>query len=127
MIDAVVVLVENIKGIYKKGGVNHPKEDNKFIWFPKLYKNEYWNNTISNDENIIIEIKLEKPQEHILNVLNNKSNIQRIVFARVKSPLGDTMYRYKGLYKLDKDETSIDKGLVWKRIESTSKTYQYLD
>lgn len=126
MIDAVSCFGRKYKGIWR-GGVNHPKEDNKFIWFPKLYKNKGWNNTISNDENIIIEIKLENPQEHILNVLNNKSNIQRIVFSHVKSPLGDTMYRYKGLYKLDKDETSIDKGLVWKRIESTSKTYQYLD
>ena len=45
---------------YKPKGIwtslaNHPVEKNNMIWFPKLYKNEKWNNAISDDEKVITE------------------------------------------------------------------------
>lgn len=47
-------------GKYYKGlqraGIKHPKESGTLIWFPKLYKNDDWNNRISNDETTIWEI-----------------------------------------------------------------------
>jgi len=112
------------KGIWK-GGARHGKDLGKIIWFPKLYKNGKWNNSISNDETKIREI-CEVPEiakSHIDNVLID--NRTRIVFARVKSPLGDIMYRFKGEYELDRNLTNYTDGLLWKRISEKVQTYKY--
>ena len=128
IVDAVACFGKQYKknGIWK-GGVKHPKEPDKLIWFPKLYKNKTWNNSISYDENTIIEINedLIEAEKHVKKTLENP-NIQRVVFARVKSPLGDIMYRFKGVYKLDTSETSISQGLIWKRIAESINTYSIL-
>ncbi len=111
------------KGIWK-GGIKHPKEASKGIWFPKLYKNKDWNNTISEDDTIITERPADstKIQEHISNTKQN-SHIKRIVFARVKSPLGDIMYRFRGEFELDLEQTNEKNGAVYKRINTQVKTY----
>ena len=98
----------------------------KFLWFPKLYKNGEWDNSISEDENIIIEkcLNPEKLKRHIEKNINEKE-FTRIVFARVKSPLGDIMYRYKGEYKLDTIKTSKKNGSVLYKISDIVKTYKF--
>jgi very-short-patch-repair endonuclease len=114
------------KGIWT-GGAKHPKDGRKFIWFPKLYKNGKWDNSISNDENTITEICLDEKiaQSHIQKVIRDV-HISRIVFARVKSPLGDIMYRFKGEYELDLAETNANNGAVFKRTNEQVKTYSAL-
>lgn len=111
------------KGIWT-GGAGHPKESGKIIWFPKLYKNGEWNNSISNDEKEIREISEipENARPHIDNILKQQFN--RIVFARVKSPLGDIMYRFKGEYELDRNRTNYTDGLLWRRVSERVKTYK---
>lgn len=111
------------KGIWT-GGVRHPKENNTIIWFPKLYENNGWNNSISDDEDLIKEISLiqENIIPHIERTLAEKI-YRRIVFARVKSPLGDIMYRFKGLYELDLTSTNNENGLIWRRIAKQVQTY----
>jgi very-short-patch-repair endonuclease len=111
------------KGIWK-GGAKHPKEQDKLIWFPKLYKNGKWNNSISVDEKTINEICMfpDMAKTHIDSVIKRKI-FNRIVFARVKSPLGDIMYRFKGLYHLDQAATNYEQGLVWRRIAERVMTY----
>jgi very-short-patch-repair endonuclease len=111
------------KGIWT-GGAKHPKESGKIIWFPKLYKNGEWNNSISNDEKEIREISEipENARPHIDNILKQQFN--RIVFARVKSPLGDIMYRFKGEYELDRNRTNYTDGLLWRRVSEQVKTYK---
>lgn len=107
-----------------RGGVGHPKEPQTIVWFPKLYKNDEWNNTISNNEEEIREIceDPEKAKQHIDEVI--ASNIyKRIVFPRVKGPLGDVMYRFKGKYQLDSKNSDYKKGLLWKRISKVVATY----
>lgn len=114
------------KGIWR-GGVEHPKEYGKSIWFPKLYKNREWNNSISNDETEIREISAnpEFSKTHIDNTLKQQVN-RRIVFARVKSPLGDIVYRFKGEYELDRNRTDYNDGLLWKRVSEEVKTYKII-
>jgi very-short-patch-repair endonuclease len=109
---------------FQKGGTKHPKEVGKMIWFPRLYPNGEWNNSISKDEETITEISKnpEKTRAHIDNELKSKLN-NRIVFARVKSPLGDVMYRFRGEYKLEEEASSYEKGLIWKRIATKVNTY----
>lgn len=110
------------KGIWK-GGVFHPKEAGKLIWFPKLYPNKQWINSISNDEDYIYEKNsIEKEaRNHIDGTKASPHN--RIVFARVRSNLGDIMYRFKGEYELDFEKTNYENGLVWRRISESVKTY----
>ena len=71
-------------GIWR-GGVKHPNEPGKIIWFPKLYRNNEWNNSISTDEKIITVFSAEANniQPHINSVLDSRI-YNRIVFARVK-------------------------------------------
>ncbi len=97
------------------------------IWFPKLYENKEWKNSISSDETEIIEIRQgsdEIAQVHVKGILKYQL-YKRIVFARVKSPLGDIMYRFKGEYELDTElaNDSKTKELLWKRISERVKTY----
>jgi very-short-patch-repair endonuclease len=127
MVDAANCFGNNYKpkGIWK-GGAKHTREIGKGIWFPKLYKNGEWNNSISNDETEIREIS-ESPktvESHIDDILR-KGIYKRIVFARVKSPLGDIMYRFKGEYELDKQQTNYTDGLLWKRISERVNTYRF--
>ena len=125
MVDAANCFGNNYKpnGIWA-GKAKHSKEEGKFIWFPKLYKNGKWDNRISPDENIITEKCLDKKniQSHIQKAIRD-SHIKRIVFARIKSPLGDIMYRFKGEYELDLERTNATNGTVLKRTTERVKTY----
>jgi very-short-patch-repair endonuclease len=113
----------NYRG-YQRGGTIHPKEQNKSIWFPKLYKNAQWNNQIMDNDSKIVEIceNHEESKKHIDATL--KGNVEhRIVFARVKSPLGEVMYRFKGEFKLNREESNYENGVVWNRSAIEVKTY----
>lgn len=125
MVDAANCFGLNIKpkGIWT-GGAKHPIEPNTLIWFPKLYQNNKWNNRISGDDEIITEKNEseDEAEKHIKSVIE-KAPHTRITFAKVKSPLGDVMYRFKGKYQLDLEATSTNLGLVWKRIATRVKTY----
>jgi len=109
---------------WQKGGALHPKENGKVIWFPKLYKNKEWHNSISDDETEIreISIKPEVTKSHIDKFLKQGCGI-RIVFAKVKSPLGGTMFRFKGEYEFDKSRTNYTDGLFFRRISERVNTY----
>lgn len=105
-------------------GAKHPKEQGKIIWFPKLYENGEWNNSINDLENQIIEINKDpkKAKDHIKKSLEKKEE-KRIVFARVKSPLGDVMYRFKGEFEIDLEKTNYRNGVVFRRVSERVKTY----
>lgn len=106
---------------FQRAATKHPYEKDKIIWFPKLFANSGWDNKISDDDEMITEKSLNSPN-HTLNILN-KPNVNRVVFAKVKSPLGDIMYRFKGEYELDRENSNNEKGLIWRRIKTKVKTY----
>lgn len=111
------------RGLFK-GGAKHPVEDNILIWFPRLYPNEDWDNSISSDGRIIREKHIDpiKAQEHIQYHIDSKIH-KRIVFAKVKGPLGDIMYRFKGAFQLDIEKTRAEGNLHWVRYTDEVKTY----
>lgn len=125
MVDAANCFGNNYKpkGVWS-GGAKHPNETDKIIWFPKLYRNNEWNNSISDDEKVITEISAEtdKIKSHIDSVISSKIYL-RVVFARVKSPLGDIMYRFKGLYKFNQKDSNYNNGLIWERVAESVSTY----
>ncbi|MFN0141247.1 MAG: AbaSI family restriction endonuclease [Pyrinomonadaceae bacterium] len=108
--------------------VAHPTEKGKRLWFPKLYENAEWKNSISPDEETITEVCIipDQGRNHVDQILNDPT-ISRLVFARVKGPLGDVMYRFKGEYKTDKNATNYETGAVHKRIETRVNTYAIID
>ena len=104
----------------------HPVEPNKYLWFLKLYENEKWNNQLSIDEETITEFcKIpELFEKHIDDNVGSVSRIHsRIVFARVKGPLGDLMYRFKGEYEMDVEATNYEVGCIYRRTATRVKTY----
>lgn len=113
-------------GGMQKSYFPHPTEPNKYLWFLKLYPNEQWNNQLSDDEETITEFSKipERYVEHIDSAKRAAERVHsRIVFARVKSPLGDLMYRFKGEYKIDMDASNYEIGVIFRRINTRVKTY----
>lgn len=119
---------------YQRAGASHPDSD-IMLWFPKLFANGEWDNKISADEEEIIERNEdnEKAKKYVLSHLNDKEKDKyqhqhkRIVFAKVKGNLGDTLYRFRGLYELDIKNSNEKTGLVWKRKCTKVKTYPQKD
>ena len=120
-VDDICELFEAIvpkRGFLRKGGVIHPKNNSLLIWWPS-YGNHHFSNTISEDEDEIIEFSNDeaKRAEHITAV--SAHPIKRATFFRDTDALGFTFYRFKGVYELNLEKTSVKNGLVWKRIEKT--------
>lgn len=113
------------KGL-QRAYIRHPVEPNKRLWFPKSYENEEWKNHLSNDEETVREFcKIEGRKDTYLEEALNEHTDVRLLFARVRGPLGDLLYRYKGEYELDRDRTSDENGAVYKRVATRSSTYPH--
>ncbi|GFP75514.1 AbaSI family restriction endonuclease [Clostridium fungisolvens] len=121
--DAINCFGVNYKG-WQRGGAKHPREEGVHIWFPKLYKNGLWDNSITDDEEIIYEKSMEdsKVDSHIDEIITYRDK-KRIVFARVKDSLGEVMYRFMGEYHLNIYETKAQRRLVWERKKTRVRTY----
>lgn len=108
---------------FQRGYTKHAKEE-RMLWFPKLYTNNDWENEISLDENEIYEKNIKNHKEYFESAKNDLSQCkERLVFARVKSNLGDVMYRFKGVYKLDLADSENKGKFVYKRTGNSAKTY----
>ncbi len=64
------------------------------VWFPRLQKQEYWDNSLSEDGTIISEICKNSSKEYA-DVWDN-----RIVMARSRDELSQTLYRFVGVFKV---------------------------
>ena len=88
-------------------------DNKKYLWFPKLYSNKDWDNSISPDE-LLIKM-MPKKTSTLKNVnsldhhIKHHQNMGVIVFARVKGNLGYVLYRFKGYYVLN-EKLSIENG-----------------
>lgn len=111
----------NYKGM-QRGGAIHPIESDTLIWFPKLFENEHWINSITPD-GLIINEKSTNQEIMAKKVIEWKSGpSKRIVFARVKDNLSTrTFYRFMGLFQLK--STNETDGCTWIRISESVRTY----
>lgn len=119
----------NYKG-YQRGGAKHPIEKDTLLWFPKLFVNDRYSNKLSKDGKFIYESSNNKEAtiEEIINrISNNNFRNRRIVFAKVIGPLGDIMYRFKGEFKLNYDESLRNKCLAWEKISDRVRTYKCIE
>lgn len=123
IVDAVNCFGYSYKG-FQKAGIKHPFKKDTYLWFPKLYPNQSWINGLSPDEQVITERPVDpvEAKKHLNRYLAHPE--VRIVFARVKGPLGDTMYRFKGVFKLDSSDSMNRECLVWKKIADRVQTFR---
>ena len=121
--DACNCFGHSYKG-YQRGGATHPYED-RVIWFPKLYENKDWENEITFEEDIIYEKKKVGHKEYFEIAKSKPGNLkEKIAFAHAKNNLGITMYRFKGVYKLNVQESEAKgKFVYFKTPEQIVKTY----
>lgn len=86
--------------------------------------NNEWHNSISDDEQTIREYcEIEGRRENHIQTALRDAAYGRIVFARVRSPLGDIMYRFKGEYKIDIEETDKLNEVVLRRTKTRVDTF----
>lgn len=106
------------------GGARHPYEPDVLIWFPKLYRNDRWENSISDDNQTIQEREMHN-ETYAIEFLSNliDSDKKRIVFAHVIGPMGKVRYRFKGLYQLNSERTKLTGYVTYERIDTRVKTY----
>ena len=75
------------------------KGTNKEVWFPKLYKNNTWNNSLSNDFKKIIMKRNDKTK------IKSLKKREWIVFAHYKDLLGQIVYKFLGEFYSSFEET----------------------
>lgn len=111
-------LGQNYKDGSQRSYVKSKVYENHNIWFPKFYNNDEWDNWIS-DDGLTITTKCKTKSKQI-KIFNNSINsvVNRIVFPRSKDNLGFTLYRFKGIFKIDKNNSSIENGIIYQRINT---------
>ena len=103
-------------GFLRKGGIPHPQKPNELhIWWPSEKNKNFFNKLMDNDKIIKEYCKDEcKRNKHIKDFLSNP--VDRLTFFRQEDVLGFWGYKFKGVYRLDKEATLQENALVWKRI-----------
>ena len=91
---------------------------NKIVWFPKLYPNGDWKNSISDDGLEIHEVPLSPATIGKFGELSSRSiGETRVVFAHYKDSLGITLYRYLGEFIASESKSS-GSNVVYDRIDT---------
>jgi len=91
---------------------------NHYLWFPKFYENEDWDNQISKDGTVITEKckDLEKYNSWFNTVTSNL--VKRITFPRSIDNLGFRLYRFAGVFETDLESSSLENGVVHRLKET---------
>lgn len=87
------------------------------VWFPKLYENKDWVNSISEDGATIHEKRRERPDEYVEESAKKKDrDAERIVFAHETDSLGYTLYSFKGVFQRARSQSQAGGCVVYERI-----------
>ena len=101
---------------YKKGHHQRAtwtiKGTKKHVWFPKLYKNKDWNNSLSDD---FKTIEMKRTDNSILSDVPGR--IESIVFAHYKNLFGQIVYKFLGEF-----HTSIKESTHYKWVYIRKQT-----
>jgi very-short-patch-repair endonuclease len=113
-VDACNCLGQNYKDV-QRAWFKSKKYENHYIWFPKFYENEDWDNKINSEGTEIIEKckNINKREKWYKEVIANP--VLRITFPRSIDNLGEKLYRFKGIFEIDKEKSSIENGIVYTR------------
>lgn len=99
--DAIELFGVNLKG-HMRGGWTPPKKTGlAMVWFPRLYLNGEWDNSLSDDGLTIIERRLGSNVPYQPVSGERVRSHRRAVFARREEPLIGTLYRFVGVFEFD--------------------------
>lgn len=105
----------------------HPVDPELTIWFPKLYDNPEWENSLSESGEFLREVSKRNNAEHFngfLKAYREENDIfKRIVFAHERDSSGALMYRFKGLYVIDAEASIRNQVVTYRRYAKRVKTY----
>jgi len=110
-VDALRIFGAKFKG-YQRGWWNI-KGTNQAVWFPRLYTSKTWTNSLSEDGLTIVEAKTDGAKLDG----NGGPDTDRVVFGHYKNALGETVYKFVGLFRFDQKASSLFKR-VHRRISS---------
>ena len=102
-------------GHYQKAVWNIP-DSNKAVWFPKLYPNDTWENSLSDDFKKIIM------KNRVGLTLSDPEKKEWIVFAHYRNLLDQTIYKFLGEFHL-----SLDNSDNFKYVFNRKKSKIYFD
>jgi hypothetical protein len=80
-------------------------------------------NSVSDDEGTIHDRRTAGNEAFIEESLAQPHKFERLVFARVKDPLG-TLFRFKGRYRIDPEASRAESAIVHRRLATRAETYQ---
>lgn len=111
------------KGHFQRGAWNLPPEvvdeielsGACMVWFPRLYEQKRWKNSLSEDGCIITEIN-KNPEEAY-----SERWDRRIVMARSRNSLNQTLYRFVGVFEVIPEYSSGNERR-FRRIAKSMKT-----
>ncbi len=106
------------KGGHFQQAVWKIKGTSKGVWFPKLYKNSTWNNSLSDDFKKII---MRKNDNSKITSRHDKQKYEWFVFAHYKDLLGQIVYKFLGEF-----HTSMEKTSVYQLVLTRKKTRIHL-
>jgi very-short-patch-repair endonuclease len=126
IVDACNCLGQGYSGNVQKAWYKSKDYANHYLWFPKFYENDNWDNRISDDSLTIIErCKVKNNYENWYNSVITKSP-RRITFPRRIDNLGFRLYKFAGIFETDVESSSFENGvihrLVGKRLEIRKRT-----
>ena len=91
---------------------NSPIENTNYqVWFPRLYQSKEWTNSISEDG---LQIKERKTNGDPINL--PIMGFDRIVFGHYKNVLGQTVYRFMGIFNYA-EQASDEYTRMFRRVE----------
>lgn len=92
---------------YQRGYWRIDDSSGDALWFPRMFRHGMWHNKLINDGKTIIEeaitekgIKSVKRQRR---EFTKNPEGKRIVFAKIRNPLGQNLFRYVGTFKVSHD------------------------
>lgn len=99
---------------YKKGNYQRAvwriKGTDKQVWFPKLYENGDWNNSLSDD---LKKITMKRIGGRVSDPKKRKRI--NIVFAHNKDHLGQIVYKFLGEFHLSLEESSTHQHVLFRK------------
>jgi hypothetical protein len=101
----------------------HPVETDLIIWFPRMFDNPNWENTVSDNEETIIERKKQDNDVYVQECLSRPEWFKRLVFAAELNPRRKVIYRFKGLYAIDTETSKKNSMITFRRQSKRVKTY----
>jgi hypothetical protein len=101
------------------------KNLNQAVWFPKLYPNKEWDNSLSLDSQTITEQKKINGEVVKIGLPNETRLRDRIVFAHYKNIFGQTVYKFYGIYETDKSASN-EYEHIHRRIKTKINLKNYL-